>query len=171
MLTIGDVFSVVAFLFGMAFSAWALLIGSAMIFSQKARISESLLRRAPGRSFILGLFALLLVGFVSIVFLSVPLPAAKVLGYSGILIALSLATIGGGGLVLFVADRLRGYDAKLRPFAALTRGALYIVMAGLVPLLGLFVVFPAVLAMGMGTGIQALFMRDTAASEAGEYSM
>lgn len=169
MLTIGDVFSVVAFLFGMAFSAWALLIGSAMIFSQKARISENLVRNAPGRSFVLGLFTLLVIGTVSLAFLSAPIPLAKIIGWSGILVALSLATIGSGGLVLMVADRLRSYDARLRPFAALTRGSLYIVMAGLVPLLGLLVVFPAVLAMGIGTGVQALFMREVPV-EAGEFS-
>ena len=170
MLTIGDVFSVVAFLFGMALSAWALLIGSAMIFSEKARISESLVRLAPGRSFVLGLLVLLIIGVVSLALLSVPVPLAKVVGWSGILVALSLATIGSGGLVLLVADRLRSYDARLRPFAALTRAALYITMAGLVPLLGLFVVFPAVLAMGIGTGVQALFMRE-APAEAGEFSV
>lgn len=160
MLTIGDVFSVVAFLFGMAFSAWALLIGSAMIFSHKSQISESLIRHAPGRSFVLGLVMLLVIGIISLAFISVPFPLAKLVGWSGILVALSLATVGGGGLVLFVADRLRMYDARLRPFAALTRGALFIVLSGLVPLLGLLVVFPVVLAMGIGTGVQSLFMRE-----------
>jgi hypothetical protein len=82
-----------------------------------------------------------------------------VIGYSGLLVIFSLAAVGGSGLVLLVAERLRQYDPKLRPFAAMNRAALLIVSAGLVPLLGLFVIFPAVLAMGIGTAVQALFMR------------
>ena len=169
MLTIGDVFSVVAFLFGMAFSAWALLIGSALVFSQKAKISEGLIRHAPGRSFVFGLLLMLIVGIISLGFIAVPLPLAKLVGWSGVLVILSLATIGGGGLVLFVADRLRSLDAKLRPFTALTRASLFIVMAGLVPLLGLFVVFPVVLAIGIGAGVQSLFTREAAIGSENHY--
>jgi hypothetical protein len=169
MLSIGDVFSVVAILFGTAFSAWALLIGSAMIFRKKSEISESLMRLAPGRTFVLGLLMLLIAGIVSLGFLSVPLPLAKLVGWSGILFVLGFATLGAGGLVLLVADRLRSYDARLRPFTALTRGALFIVIAGLVPLLGLFLVVPAVIAMGLGAGIQSLFMREAIQSRASEY--
>lgn len=169
MLSIGDVFSVVAILFGTAFSAWAMLLASTLIFSRKAKISESLIRHAPGRTFMLGLATLFVASFVSLAFLSVPIPAAKLIGWTGILFVLGFATLGAGGLVLLVAERLREYDAKLRPFTALTRGTSYIVLAGLVPLLGLFLVFPAVVAMGLGAGIQALFMRQELRAAASEY--
>jgi len=53
---------------------------------------------------------------------------------------------------------------------ALNRAALLIVSAGLVPLLGLFVVFPAVLAMGIGTAVQALCMRNEVTVTSTEYN-
>lgn len=156
---IGDVLAVVAILGGMAFSAWAVLIGSALLFRRKARIARSLIEHAAGRSFSLGLFLLFAIGIVSIALLSVPLPAVKFFGWSGLLVVLSLASVGGGGLVLLVSERLQQYDPQLPAFAALSRAALFIVAAGLVPLLGLFIVFPAVLALGVGTTVQAIFMR------------
>lgn len=157
--TIGSALTIIAILFGLAFSAWALLIGSALIFKKKAEISQSLIKYAPGRTFFLGIVMLFIVGFISLAFLAAPLPAAKFLGYSGLLVVFGLASVGSGGLVLFVAERLRQYDEKLRPFVALNRASLLIVSAGLVPLLGLFVIFPVVLAMGIGTAVQSIFMR------------
>src|SRR6185369_6182450 len=132
--TIGSALTIIAILFGTAFSAWALLIGSALIFRRKAQISYSLIQHAPGRSFFLGFVSLFVVGFVSLAFLGAPLPAAKVFGYMGLLVVFGLAAIGGGGLVLLVAERLQQYDPRLRPFVALNRAALLIVSAGLVPL-------------------------------------
>jgi len=154
----------------MAFSAWALLIGSALIFRKRAEISYSLIKYAPFRSFVIGLAMLFLIGFVSLAFLAAPLPIAKFIGYSGLLVAFTLAAIGGGGLVLFTAERLRQYDSRLRPFVALNRGAMLIVASGLVPLLGIFVIFPAVLAMGIGCAVQALFMRNEITVTSPEYN-
>jgi hypothetical protein len=167
--TIGTTLALIATIFGMAFSAWALLLGSALIFRRKAEISHSLIKYAPGRSFFLGVVMLFIIGVISLALLAVPLPIAKVLGYSGLLVAFSLAAIGNGGLVLLVADRLRQYDTRLRPFVAMNRAALLIVSAGLVPLLGLFVIFPAVLSMGIGTAMQALFMRNEVSVASTEY--
>jgi hypothetical protein len=168
--TIGSALTIIAILFGMAFSSWALLIGCALIFRKKARISYSLLQYAPGRSFFLGAVMLFIFGLISLVFLSAPLPAAKLLGYSGLLLVFSLAALGGSGLVLLVADRLLQYDTKLRPYVAMSRAALLIVSAGLVPLLGLFVIFPAVLAIGIGAAAQAIFMRHEIVVTAPEYT-
>ncbi|HTQ09395.1 MAG TPA: hypothetical protein VMI31_04930 [Fimbriimonadaceae bacterium] len=157
--TIGSALTIVAAIFGTAFSAWALLVGSSLIFRHKAQISQSLIQHAPFRSFFLGAVLLFVMGFVSAIFLTVPIPAVKFFGYSGMFVIVSLASLGAGGLVLFVAERLRQYDPRLRPFVALNRGALVIVASGLVPVFGLFVVFPAVLAIGLGTAAQAIFMR------------
>jgi hypothetical protein len=167
--TIGSALTIIAILFGMAFSSWALLIGCALIFRKKAQISHSLLLHAPGRSFFLGAVMLFIIGIISLAFLAAPLPAAKVIGYGGLLVAFSLAALGGSGLVLLVADRLQQYDTKLRPFVAMNRAALYIVSAGLVPLLGFFVIFPAVLAIGIGAAVQAIFMRHEIRVAAPEY--
>jgi hypothetical protein len=158
--TLGSALTIIAILFGLAFSAWALLIGSALIFRRKAEISYSLIKFAPFRSFFLGAVILFIIGFISLALLSAPFPPAKVLGYSGLLVVFSLAAVGGGGLVLFVAERLQQYDTKLRPFVALNRSSMLIVSAGLVPLLGLFVIFPVVLAIGIGTSVQSLFMHE-----------
>jgi hypothetical protein len=168
--TIGSALTIIAILFGMAFSSWALLIGCALVFRKKAQISYSLLQYAPGRSFFLGAVMLFILGLISLVFLQAPIPLAKVIGYSGFLVLFSMAALGGSGLVLLVADRLQQYDTKLRPFVAMNRAALLIVSAGLVPLLGLFVIFPAVLAIGIGTAMQAIFMRHKIVVSAPEYT-
>lgn len=164
--TIGSALTIIAILFGLAFSAWALLVGSTMIFRRKAETSLDLIRHAPFRSFFIGAVTLFVAGFVSAALLSLPLAIGKVLGYGGLMVALSLATVGAGGLVLLVAERLRQFDPKLRPFVALHRSSLLIVSSGLVPLLGLFVIFPAVLAIGIGAGLQAIILRGTARVEA-----
>lgn len=158
---IGDVLAVVALLAGMSFSAWAVLLGSSLLFKRRAEIAKSLVQYAPFRTFFIGFLLLAIIGFISIALISVPLPAIKFFGWSGILVVLSLASIGAPGMVLLVADRLKSYDPDLSNFASLGRAGLFIVCAGLVPLLGLFVVFPAVLAMGLGCAVQSIFMRET----------
>ncbi len=167
--TIGSALTIIAIVVGLAFSAWALLIGSTLIFRRKAQISYSLIRHAPGRSFFLGAVLLFLIGFVSLVLVALPVPAIKFFGWCGVMFLLSLATLGSGGLVLLVSDRLREYDSRLRPFVAIHRGALLIVASGLVPLLGLFVIFPAVLSTGIGAAVQAVFMRHELVSAEAEY--
>src|ERR1043166_4827005 len=96
--TIGTTLAIIAMIFGMAFSAWALLLGSALIFRRRAEISHSLIRYAPGRSFFIGVVVLFVIAVVSLSFLATPFPIGKLLGYSGLLVAFSLAAIGAGGL-------------------------------------------------------------------------
>lgn len=165
---LGDVLAVVATLVGLAFSSWAVLIGSALLFRRKAEISKSLIQYAPGRTFAIGFALMLLAVTISLVLLSVPITFAKFLGWSGVLVILALASLGCGGLVLLVAERLKQYDPELGAFASLSRAAIFISGAGLVPLLGLFIVFPAVLSLGVGTAAQALFMK-SALQPAAEY--
>lgn len=156
---IGDVLAVIAVLAGMAFSAWAVLLGSAMLFQAKAEISRSLIQFAPFRTFFLGFVLLFVIGFISIALINVPLVLVKFFGWSGILLALSLASLGASGLVLLLGERLKEFDSNLTRFAALSRAGIFIVAAGLVPLLGLFIVLPCVLSIGIGCAVQSLFMR------------
>lgn len=159
MVTIGDVFSVVSILFGVCLSTWALLLGSTLLFRQRTQTAQETIDRHPWKSFFFGLVILAFAGTISVAMVANPVPGIKLLGTMGVLALLSVAAIGAGGLAQLVGDRIRPMDPTLTPFRAVGRGAMILVVAGLLPLVGWWVFAPIVLAVSLGAGLFALVAR------------
>jgi hypothetical protein len=163
MVTIGDVFSVIAAILAICGSAWALMLTTALLFRQRTLSSQLSIEGHPWRSFLIGFALLLTVGVVALGMVGNANPGIKLLGTMLTLGLLSVAAIGGGGLAQLIGERLRHLDPSLSPYAAVVRGAGIIVVAGLLPLVGWWVFMPIVLAISLGSGVSSLFARQTAA--------
>ncbi len=166
MITIGDSFAVVALLAGICLSAWALIMAIALVFPSRARFARTRLVNRPWAAFFAGLGIWAIPGVVSGAMLASPIPAAKILGWMGILALLSVAAVGSAGLATLAGERLRGMAPDQTVFASLSKSAAYIVIAGIVPVLGWFLIVPFVIFASTGAGFTALVMRDRQSVEA-----
>ncbi len=165
MITIGDSFAVVALLGGICLSAWALMMAIALVFPGKAEHAKSRLVNRPWASFFIGLLIWATVGIVSIAFLASPLPPAKLVGWMGILGLASVAAIGSAGLASLASERLKALAPEQTHYACLSKSAAYIVISGIVPVLGWFLIVPFLIFASTGAGMAALLVRDRQTAE------
>lgn len=156
MLILGDVLAVVASLVGICLTAWTTLLALSLLFPSRAERAADGIRIAPGRTFGWGVVLTAILGFAGLVLLGNPAPVAKLVGWLIMLTLLSLAALGASGLSLVLGGRVRDNEPHLSTYAALMRGAALVVVPGLLPVLGWFLVAPVVLLLGVGAGTRAL---------------
>lgn len=166
MLTLGDVFSVVAILTGVAFCLWALLVAASLVFDRKVGKAGMAVRSAPWRCLFAGAFWLVLGGGGSLVLLNLPAPILKAAGTVGLAFFLGVIGLGCAGLVSIAAQRVRSLDEGGSEYAALSRGALFVVLPGFLPILGWFGIAPALILIGLGAGMKAILARESVVPEA-----
>jgi len=159
MLTLGDVFSVVAFLSAIAFCSWALLVALSLVFDQKVARAQDMIQGGPWRCLGAGLFWLVLGGGLGLVLANAPLPITKALGVGIILFLLGVMALGLAGLVGQMSDRVRALDPNVSEYAAISRGALFVVLPGFLPILGWIGIGPVLLVMGLGAGMKSMLKR------------
>lgn len=162
MSTIGDSFAIVALLVGFGLTTWAMMLGAAILFAQKAQAARTLTEQHPWRSFAIGLALVLTAGTVSLIALNIPNPAAKMIGMMGLMGLVSLSMFGMSGLCMILAGRIRAMEPGISVYASLTKAATVIVIASFLPVLGWFFVAPLLLIVSMGVGIQAVIARSSA---------
>lgn len=156
MLILGDVLAVVASLVGICLSAWATLLAFSLLFPNRAERAAESIQGSPTRMGVRGLIIASVMLFGSVVLLQSPFPAVKLLGWIVMLALFSLAALGGSGLCLLMATRVSDREPNLSAYAALMRGAALVVVPGLLPIFGWFLVAPAMLAIGVGAGTKAI---------------
>lgn len=168
MVTIGDVFSVIAALFAVCLSSWALMLVLTLLFPQRAQVVQTTITERPWRAFFVGLSLLLVVGTLALALSANPVPAVKLVGIVMLLALLSVAALGAGGLSLLIGQRMQPMDPSLSAYKAVGRGAAIVVAATLLPLVGWWVFTPIVLAMSLGAGVSAMLSRAAATAEVGQ---
>lgn len=156
MVAIGDVFSIVAALVGICVTAWALIMGSALLFQNQAVSARDAYRRAPWKGFFLGLGISAVLGFASAVMVQMPVPGVKLLGTLIYLSLMAVAALGASGIALLISDRIATLDPSVSRYGALIRAASILVMAGVFPLLGWFLVGPVLIIASLGYGTLAI---------------
>jgi hypothetical protein len=146
----------VASLFGICLSAWATLLAFSLLFPDRATKAADSIHGSPVKMGLLGtgITALLFVG--GILLLQQPLPLVKLVGWMLLLANLSLAAMGCSGLATIMAGRVQKHEPNLSAYAALMRGAALVVVPGILPFFGWFLIAPAVLLVGVGAGTKAL---------------
>ena len=155
MVTIGDSFSIVATLAGVALTLWCFMLVCALLFPVRVEEARSAVSGSLGKCFGMGLVAFLL-GFIGIVVAQVPNPLAKL---AGLLIAsayLCCVMVGAAGVAKLAAERLRVLtNQQESEFSAFGKSAWYIVVAGMLPVLGWFRFAPLMMVVGGGAGFKA----------------
>ena len=66
------------------------------------------------------------------------------------------AALGSAGIVSILGERIREVGTEMPPFAALTRGTALYVLAGLLPVVGWFLITPLALLLSLGGAFAAL---------------
>jgi hypothetical protein len=165
MVTIGDSFAIVAIVGGICLSAWSLIMAVALVFPGKARFARERLAAKPWASFFIGFAMWATIGFASLVLLGSPVPTARLVGWVGILTLSSLAAIGSAGVATLAGERLRSMAPEQTIYASLSKSAATIVIAGLVPILGWFLIVPMLTFVATGSGVAAVLRRERQVAE------
>lgn len=164
-ITIGDALAVTGIVMGICISAWALLMGVALLFEAKAARARTYVEAAPQRALGLGIVLALLIGLPAIVLLQQPSGPRGLLGYTLLLGLLSISVVGGGGLARLIAERIKRLETRLSGFGALAIAASLLILPGLFPLLGWFVFAPLVALISLGAGFHSLIYREKTAAQ------
>lgn len=130
-------------------TAWWLLFPAAV---ERARLR---LERTPGKSFWLGLAALIAFLIPILILLNLPSGFFQFLGFVAIGVMLVLSSIGAAGLAARFADKLN----RLGAFSAIgsfVRGAVIIELASVLPVVGWFIFLPVSLVASLGASVFAL---------------
>ncbi|MHB8637328.1 MAG: hypothetical protein ACYC96_12735 [Fimbriimonadaceae bacterium] len=155
-MTIGDVLAWVGGIGAFCVSAWTLYVAVALLFVQRSNQAADSITSGPWKQGLLGFVVTLVLGPLSAVMLQNPFAPARAFGMVTLLALLALAAVGGAGVALIAARRIRALDPGVSPFAALCRGAAFVVVPSLFPVLGWFLVGPVLFFVGLGAGIRTL---------------
>jgi len=164
-ITIGDALAVIGIVMGVCISAWALLVGVALLFEEKAMRARAYAEAAPKKALGLGVVLALLIGSPALILLQQPSGVRGLLGYALFLGLLSISVVGGGGLARLIAERIKRLETRLSGFGALAIAASLLILPGLFPLLGWFVFAPLVALTSLGAGFHALIYREKTAAQ------
>jgi hypothetical protein len=158
-ITIGDALTVVSLIVGTCLALWAMIIGMAMLFTRRAGQAAAHLERSPAGALLIGAVLTFAVAAANVVLQQAPNGLVRLLGWSLIYGALSISLVGASGLAILVGGRIQRMDGRMSAFSGLMRGAAFIVIAGLLPLLGWFLFIPLILMFSLGAGLQATFYK------------
>jgi len=156
MVTLGDVFLIFAALVGISFAAWGSMVLSCMLFPARCAAGARDLEFHPWRTFFIGLSVFLPTLIVSMVLLSLPLTGLKFLGTAVLLLLLSLAAFGSGGLARLVGQRVQTTGGASTFYGGYVKGATLVVLTCHLPVLGWFLLTPVVLICSIGAGVRGL---------------
>lgn len=155
-MTFGDVLAAVAALVGICLSAWTTLMAFSLLFPERAAQASESIDRSAARMALRGAGLTVLMLVAAILLFRIHQPLFTVAGWLVVLAMLSLAALGGSGLAMLMAGRVRMHEPQLSAYAALMRGAALVVVPGLLPVFGWFLVAPIMLIVGIGAGTKAL---------------
>lgn len=158
-MAIGDVLAVVAAGLTIFGSTWALLVASALMFGGRVGAAQRSIEQHPWRCLGLGIALALPLGTLAVALAAQPLPLLKLGGTVLYLMLFAIAMIGGGGLASLIGRRVLTMDPQLTAFQALGRGSGVLVGASLFPLLGWFLLGPAIVLVSLGSGAMSLVAR------------
>jgi len=157
--TIGDVLTVIAVIVGTLTSIWGMLVAFAMLFPRKAEHSRNIIQSRPWLCFGIGFLTALVGWTVAIFLLNVHNPIATLLGWLTVIAMVLLQAVGGSGMAKLTADRIQSNDKRRSNYRSLERGALLLVLLGLLPVIGWFFFTPVVNLISLGAGVISLFTK------------
>ncbi|HLK16690.1 MAG TPA: hypothetical protein VKT78_17925 [Fimbriimonadaceae bacterium] len=155
-MTIGDVLAWVGGIGALCGSAWALYVAVALLFVRRSNQAADAITESPWKHGLIGFAVALVATPVCVALIPNPIPGARLLGMMVLLTVMALAAVGGAGVALIAAQRIRALDPGVTPFGALSRGAALVVVPCLTPLLGWFLLAPALFFVGLGAGVRTL---------------
>lgn len=158
-MTIGDVLGVTGLLLTLGICSWAIMMAAALLFPTRCSVAMEAMESNPIAILLKGLAISLAAGVIGIALLSSPLPMLKLVGLTLITGTLAIGAVGGGGLSKLMGLRLKTLQPDMSEYGLICRGASLVFICALSPVLGWFLIGPAVLGMAVGAGVRAVFGR------------
>jgi hypothetical protein len=153
--TIGDVLTIISLIAGFMLSLWAMVVGFAMLFNQKAEAARRLVEEHPWRSFLIGALVWGVVFITAQVLIAQPNGLLKLFGYAASTYLVVVTVVGGSGLSLLVAERIHEIDRRRSRYSAVGRAAALLIIGSMLPVFGWILGGIAAIAC-VGAGFQAL---------------
>ncbi len=154
--TIGDSFSIIATLGGVAVTAWSFKVACGLLFPDRVEAARLAVSERTSSSIGTGFIALLY-GVVSFAVVALPNPGTKLLGTLMLASYFALVAIGASGIAMHAAHRMRelkGGTSNL--FDSYVKASLYLILAAMLPVLGWFMFAPLMILFAGGAGLIAL---------------
>jgi hypothetical protein len=140
----GVVMGVTAVILGIAAGLVGLILWTALVFPQPTERARRSLEARPGRCFVAGIAATLLLGVPALVMIHAPHGLVKLAGWALALPLVAGLATGLSGMAQLLGERLRELSPAMTPLAALVRGAVTIELSAIIPFVGWFLFAPVV---------------------------
>ncbi|NOK61474.1 MAG: hypothetical protein GFH27_549311n119 [Chloroflexi bacterium AL-W] len=155
-MNMGAVLAVFATLLTTGIAFVGLLMTWSLLLPRVVERAHVRLRQTPWRCFFLGLSWLLLAVPAIGILLSIPAGLGQMLGWVGIFVLLTIASIGATGLATLMVHRLRDETTYISSQTALLRSAGALSLAVVFPVLGWLIILPLVAICSLGAAGFAL---------------
>jgi hypothetical protein len=155
----GNVVAIVATVVGSALAAWGMMILAVLLFPNKSAIAARRIEAEPWKLFFAGLGSTIVLSVPVLILLNLPLPIFKTAGFFALCCVLALAFVGSGGLAKLVSERLREAGGADRAYPAVSKSAMLIVLASILPVFGWFFVAPITFCVSLGAGVMSILGR------------
>jgi hypothetical protein len=160
MLIQGDVLAVISLLVGTCVSAWALTLAYGLLFPGKSWVAKQEVSAHPWLCIGRGVGVVLTLGLFGFILIAqVPNPVIKLVGWVIVLAILSVAALGMAGIALSAGERLQKLAPGMNHYAAFTRGAAFLIVGCVLPVVGWLGFGPVLYLASIGAGIKALLTR------------
>ncbi len=155
-MSLGDVFAFFGVLLSLGLALPGLLVAWSLICPGVVARAQVRLARTPGRCFWLGgLWVAVSIPPLVILF-NLPSGVSQLIGWLGVFVLLTFASLGAAGLAALMGARLRDAGLTASPPSALLRGAVALELAAVVPVIGWFVLLPLIIVSTLGAAGFAL---------------
>ena|ERR1044071_3314242 len=158
-MTMADIIAVIGGLIIISIGFPALLMIITLIFPQPVARASSSIEKRPIRTILRGLFTFISLLIIASILLKLPLGLFKFFGLNVVLFGLSLAMLGGAGLINQLASRYQALSGSQQSAVNLFCSALFLEFATALPLVGWFVMLPVSFLLMLGAGCECLLPR------------
>jgi hypothetical protein len=152
-MVMGLVMGITAVIVGIVAALAGLVLWTALIFPRPAARARAALERRPGRCFVTGVLATLLIGLPTVALMHSPNGLAKLAGWVAASPLLGMLILGLTGMAYLLGERLQSLSPAMTPLGALVRGAVTLELACLLPVFGWFLFAPLVALTLVGAGV------------------
>ena len=163
-MTIGEVNAVLYLVVIGAAALWAAIVAMGLLFSERTKRAEAALRDKGGRIVVNGVAIGVLGVGAGFGLMNASHGVVKLFGWLILSALLLVGTLGAAGLARLASSRIQSLDQSPSQFTSLWRGAGLLVLSGLLPAFGWFLLFPLQLFAGIGAGVAVLAKNRTAES-------
>lgn len=151
-----DVSAVFGTLLALGIAIPGLMLAWGLLFPKLVNRAEMRMQNTPWKSFFGGVATLIVFLIPIVLFFNIPGSFAQFLGFMGVFVGISFASIGAAGLSKLLGGRLRKNDTSLTDTSATLRGAVVMELAAVVPVIGWFIFLPLAFIASLGAATFAL---------------